>query len=613
MSVVASVLKRKLAEDQAAVRCVRRTEDFRRIEALPRRAEVYDLSEHMTQWLRRDMPIGGVTPAQDLQFVQAWALGELFEWEGTWGWIEVGGGKTLICMLAPTVLQRAWEFKGIKGPDGRPKRVRAGYIVPANLKNEKTLKVDVPFYSPHWDMYDWNDENVISYETLGREKAETLLERKMFNLLLLDESHKIKNKNSAVGKRVLRYLERYPDTVVLSVTASGLKDSIKEIGHVLAISHGDQSPLPLVESELLEWASALDHGIEPNLRAAPGALLRFCNEGEDYFKGFQRRLAESPGVVIMRESDFDCALNIFERHLEKPPPVAVGQAIEKMRQEWKTPSGDVIISGLEMARHVKELAAGFFYRWDWPAGSPDLEWLEKRKEWRKTCRKAIQASGQKKVGYRQLDSEKPVETAVLEGHIPWAEEAYKEWKEIQPRCDPRKQAVWVSDFLIEEIERWIKESKDPGIVWTHHVAVMNRLRKRGYKVYGAGQNEIVFETGTCIASIDAHKEGKNLQAFGRSLWAAVPMSGLTWEQGLGRNHRQGQKRDEVTAEVFLHTHELWLSFENARSESKHVESLIGTKPRLQRATIVVTTQEEVKKKTEIVKGVPANPFWMPIS
>lgn len=621
MSVVGEVLRRKVKEAQAPfTKCVRRTDDFRRIEALPRRTHVEDLSEAMTQWLRRQMPIGGVVPSQEMQFAQAWALQELFDWDGAWGWIEVGGGKTLICLMAPTVVQRAWDFRKELDRAGLPKKVRAGYIVPANLRNEKTLKAEVPFYSPHWEMYDWNEENVVSYETLGRESAETLLERKMWNLIILDESHKMKNKTAAVTKRILRYIEKYPDTVVISVSASAFKDSIREIAHVIAISHGVYSPLPLVESELQEWGSALDHGIEPNLRAEPGALLRFCNEGEDYHEGFRRRLAETPGIIILRESDFDTALNIYERKLKKPPPAAIGEAIAKMRKDWKTPSDDVIISGLEMARHVKELAAGFFYRWNWPGGRPDVEWLAKRKTWRQCVRRAIQLSGQRAVGFRILDSEKPVETAVLEGHIGAFKigedmidvgEAYRDWKEIQPRCDPKKQAVWVDNFLIEEIEQWIAESKVPGIVWTHHVAVMQRLRKRGHLVYGSAENGIVSETRTCVASIDAHKEGKNLQAFGRNLYAAVPSSGLVWEQSLGRSHRQGQTRDEVTAEVFLHSYDLWVAFENARSEARKTAQLVGTKPRLLRATIVVPSEQEIAQRTAIVQGKPVDPLWPP--
>lgn len=576
-------------------RAVGRDAEFLRINELPRRTEIFDLTVEMTNWLKSP---GGT---QSLQFVQAWTLQEFYDFEGVWGWQEVGAGKTLSMLLAPTVLQRKWNDTGVK------KKVRPLYIVPANLRNEKTLKIDVPFYRPHWDMFDWTEDNVLSYEALGREQAEKILEQKMPNLLLLDESHKVKNKSAAVTRRVLRFIQRYPDTVVMALSASALKDDIREIGHVLAITHGDHSPLPLSESSLDDWAGCLSHNIEPSARVAPGALLEWCAEGESAEEGFRRRLSETPGVVIMRESDFDCALNIMERKLRKPPPLKIGQCIQKMRESWMTPSGDVIISGLEMSRHVKELAAGFFYRWLWPNNTPDLEWLEARKEWRKACRQAIKASGTRRVSYLTLDSEQPVETAVKAGQIPFAEEAYKAWTEIRGRCDPKKQAVWVSEFLVDEIEAWMAESSEPGIVWTSHVAVLQKLRKRGHPVYGGGQNDIVLEKNTCVASIDAHKEGKNLQVFGRSLWATVPQSGLTWEQGLGRYHRQGQTRDEVTAEVFLHTLELWLAFEHARSESRTVEKIIGTKPRLQRATIVVPDADEIAHR---IRQQPQDLLWV---
>ena len=72
-----------------------------------------------------------------------------------------------------------------------------------------------------------------------------------------------------------------------------------------------------------------------------------------------------------------------------------------------------------------------------------------------------------------------------------------------------------------------------------------------FPFYGAGDVAaagILQENGkrTVVASIKAHGTGRNLQAFCRNLVANPPSDGATWEQLLGRTHRQGQEADEVT-------------------------------------------------------------------
>lgn len=597
MSVLASRLRQKQFEDPSQP-AVRRTAEFRRIEALPRRTEVLDLREAMTAWLKTP------TGSMKLNFEQAWGLSELLEAPGLLGHLEVGAGKTLLTLLAPTVVQKAWEL------DGRKDKVRAGLIVPANLRNEKTLKVDVPFYGKHFQIYDWHEDNVLSYQQLGRQNYAGELERRMFNMLVFDEAHWLKNQKSAVGLRVGRYLERYPDIPVVAVTGSLTKERIADFGHIARMTLGEGSPLPIPNQELAMWGKVLDHGLEDAERIAPGALRFFCSSPEETVReGFRRRLVETPNVIVSRESDLATGLVITERKLKTPPPAAIGQWLTHMRKTKKTPSGDVILHGLEMASHRKELLCGFFYRWAWPDGTPDLEWLAARKAWRKFVRKCIKDSGLSSVGGLLLDSEKQVRDAVLGGLIECDEGQWEDWAGIKDKhgpTGPPLQTVWVSEYLIDEIERWMDESKTPGLVWVSHNAVLNKLRKRGRRVYGGGQNDVVTETNTCALSLAAHKEGKNLQAFSRNLYVCPPMSGLAWEQSIGRTHRTGQQADEVTVEMFLHGIDLWVAFRNAREESAYVRELIGTKPRLERATIMIPDEQEIVSRS---KTTPVDPLW----
>jgi hypothetical protein len=279
--------------------------------------------------------------------------------------------------------------------------------------------------------------------------------------------------------------------------------------------------------------------------------------------------------------------------------------MREMVKTQRTPSDDIIVSALEMSRHRKELACGFYYRWLWPNDQPDLEWLAARREWRRFVRKCIRNSGTSKVANLLLDSEKQVRTAVEGGSIRSPNGEYENWAAIEKRCDPQLQAVWVDEFLIDEIVRWVQESDEPGLVWVQHNAILNKLRKRGLIVYGGGQDEVVYETRTCVVSLEAHKEGKNLQAFSRNLYVTPPMSGLAWEQSMARTHRQQQKASEVSVEVFLHCMDFWTAFRHARSESAWVSRVIGSKPRLERATIDIPLEDEV-----ISRSRQGDPLWV---
>ena len=84
-------------------------------------------------------------------------------------------------------------------------------------------------------------------------------------------------------------------------------------------------------------------------------------------------------------------------------------------------------------------------------------------------------------------------------------------------------------------------------------------------------NPVLMLTGreAVCASPRAHGTGKNLQQFARNLVANPPSDGATWEQLIGRTHRQGQEADEVTVEVYRHTAPFLEAVEKARDLPVH--------------------------------------------
>ena len=100
-----------------------------------------------------------------------------------------------------------------------------------------------------------------------------------------------------------------------------------------------------------------------------------------------------------------------------------------------------------------------------------------------------------------------------------------------------------------------------------------------------------------IASLSAHSQGKNLQVFGNAIFAHPLSDGARYEQALGRHHRNGQTRDEVTATVFNHR-VFDQAFTQAQRSAKYIESTTSQKQRLIYSTFVDPTQK--LNQTELI-------------
>lgn len=543
-----------------------RSADFLRVAALPSRTTFTDYSEALTLHLKTP---GGT---QSLRPHQAWALAEAYECGGLLAPLSPGAGKTLITLLLGELLGA-----------GRPL-----LLVPASLR-DKTTKLDIPMLRQHWRL----PERLLvkSYEEMSQVSFADFLKRTMPDLIIADECHKIGHRSAARTKRVLRFFSEYPNTKFAGLSGTITKRSLRDYSHLIRLALKDGSPLPHSWMELQDWADALDEGIDDDNRVAPGALLDFTI-GEDRVgdataaarRGFRRRLVTTKGVVTTEETSLATALNILERPAPSIPNEIVA-AFRSLRNTATLPGGEEISTALDLNRHAKELATGFYYRWIWPNGEIDHEWLEARKLWRRFVRKTVQYS-------RGYDTELQVSMAVRKGDVRCPENEYQNWHAIKNRVDPQTEAVWISEYLIDDIMAWLAEG--PGIAWVEHQAVAEKLRARGAVVYGAGENDIVHENGqrAVVASM-AHHIGKNLQMFDRNLVVSPPTSGTIWEQKIARTHRPGQLSDEVNFWVYLHCRESWGSFMQAQRDSEYIYGTWGQEQRLRIATKVFPSIEEV--------------------
>lgn len=589
---------------------VTRSADFRRIAALPRRTTWDDVSKALTlayalpprppNTCPPHCPCDG-TGYMVLRPEQAWAIAEFFMQRGGVCTFGPGAGKTLISLIVPQIL--GW--------------LRPVMFVPATLR-DKALNTDIPLLSRHWKMHD--NLEIHSFEALSRQNfADYLTLRRIPDGIMCDEVHYLKNPHSARTKRMNRFMNLYPNTEFVGMSGSPVHRSLMDYAHFLIWALKDSAPVPHSYIERQTWADCLDDTMPDWARPDPGALLDFCREGESPRSGYKRRLIEAPGFVSSPGLSTNVGLRVCEVPYPTIPP-EVKNAFLRLRNHNEMPDGEVATTAMDQTRHARALFLGFYLRWVWPDGKRDVEWLKKRRAWRTFVRKMTSRSHD---GY-WLDTEAQVATAVRAGLIPCAEyeetatgsilrenvNVYEEWVEVRDERqarwgsrDPPTEAVWISDYMVLELERWAKNNK--GIIWIENPALLEKMRSRGHVCFEAGNDEIEKETGNrSVFASFAHSVGKNCAMFSQMLFSNPLTSGKAWEQALGRSHRPKQKADEVIAEVYLGCRETWWSFERSRYDAKYIEATLGQEQRLNKATIVVT--DEVKVGVRCDSG---DPLW----
>lgn len=551
------------------MRQVQLTAELRRIAAIPRRTLEPDseAAGALTRLLRR--------PGSDatLRPIQAHALLEAVE-GGLFAPMQVGSGKTLVTLLAPTVLAAK----------------RPMLFVPAALK-EKTER-DRLALSRDWLVH--STIQVESYELLGRPQASTMLAGRQPDVIVLDECHRVKNRRAACTKRLTRYLQG-SRTRMVALSGTITKRSLLDYGHILQWCLPDTCPIPRGYGELEDWASALDeHTSDRTERIGVGALITLgqCSSVDSARRVFSDRMTQSPGVVSS-PLDERLACSLLVRMRPFRPSQDVEDAMAALRQSWELPDGQQCVEALELYRHMRELALGFWYRWDPP---PPVEWLGPRKRWRSACRKMLSAS-------RTYDSPAHLANGIDAGDIDatfagfdvglpdsapvLASTLLRDWRDVRDTFEPHTVPVWIDpEPLFALVSGWLAEG--PGLIWTEHETIGQTLSKKfdlpffsrkGLNFEGKYVMDLPHGTSG-ILSIHACREGINMQPWNRSLVVSPPVTGLVWEQMLGRTHRPGQLADEVTCDVAIGCEAHRDAFAQARRDANYIEKTTGVPQKL---------------------------------
>jgi hypothetical protein len=347
---------------------VAHTKDVDRILALPRRIphadEAFRLS--LSELLR--------TPTGTMQFrpLQALALSEIWQCGGGFLPLDVGEGKTLISLLSAYVLEARTPL----------------LLLPAHLI-QKTAR-DRDELSAHWRIP--NNIRLMSYQMLGTVQAAAELDVYEPDLIIADESQKLKNRDAAVTRRVERYMLRHPSTRFVAMTGTIMRKSLRDFAHILRWCLKDKAPVPLRDDEVDEWAGALDETLDEFSRTQPGALLKFADTrtGDDVLdarRGFRNRLRETPGVVCSAEGGTSVEASIKISAVRYDVSPVTEEHFRKLRGDetdrlnypgWVTPDGWDLEQPVDVWRHAKELALGFHSIWD---PRPPTWWSEPRSAW----------------------------------------------------------------------------------------------------------------------------------------------------------------------------------------------------------------------------------------
>ena len=478
------------------------------------------------------------------------------------------------------------------------------------------------------------------------------------NRVVVSNCHMLRNKTSARVKRVLRLLKENPETRVVLLSGTITGKTLHDHAHLLEICLRDRTPLPLHYKTLEQWASVLDPDGEPDydaIHAMWPLAATYAKGPEDFSKlprdvrqriareGYRLRFTSIPGVITSAASSVACSLYLVRRRPHVP--AVVTDALKNLPNmpdvESVDEHGEELVDAMAIARAAGYISAGFFYRWDWSCGGRrsaskdeyDVEWTARRSEWARAVRDALKHSH---AGY---DSEFLVKVNAAKGKGgDQIVEAYKKWHELRPEddtidgvcksgahegerrwCDrnpPPIQAVWLSEFLLDDVDKWVRAEHKAGaaarkaaasggttgdvdtargraILWYSSKAMEQALKARGYRTYGAGTPSPPDHEDIVACSILVHGKGKNLQGeadrgpggtptrgWSRNVIIEPPSSGQTWEQLIGRTHRQGQRADEVVAVIYQHTSKLVESLLTATSQAKYIQQTQGVQQKL---------------------------------
>ena len=522
------------------------------------------------QYVERDFTDQVKTPDGEMRLrpLQNKALAHCVDAQGGVLLLGCGVGKTLISFLLPAVMKAKTPL----------------LLVPASLV-EKT-KAEFFSYEKHFNI---TLPEVFSYERLSRRSAQQYLTKLKPDLIIADEAHHLKSMDSTRTGRLGKYLVNHPKCAFVVMSGTLFSKTLADFAHLSDWALEEGSPVPNNHRDVECFDAVLTGEANHFQHADFAPLLKWGDSPRD---AVFKRLAATKGVVLTTEDAVGSSLQILTMKLSVPADLqkAINDCFESgvMSGVLEGLGIDFDEEAVNASQHLwddvdqfalrglGQMLSGCLYYWEWPDHTPDEEWLSARKEWRRAVRII------REMDLEGFDSPHIIETEW--SHLPFDiqeafDKAYREWQLVKHRAEPPRHELWVSDYLILGIKEWFEKQTEPSIIWVESVALGERLKDELGIPYHGGGTEIPLHAHNCIASIDSHGTGKNLQAWSNCLVAAAMADPARWEQLIARTHRTGQTADVVKWYIFNHSI-FGSAFGKARKQAKVISEVSGQAQRL---------------------------------
>lgn len=591
---------------------VRYSEDFDRIQALPRRTVTRDRGEELADELTpllttergkthslkkvRGRMVEVPVPSR-LNWLQAYGIHESAERGGAYLQLPVGSGKTLLTYVLPFVFDA----------------LRPVLVVPETLI-EKTRK-EFREYEQHWRKHA-HPVRIVGLRELTQESNVNMLRKFGADLYLLDEVDMLSNQESSMSKRLARDISER-NVPCVCMTGTGGRFSILNVTHLITWALKESAPVPIElrpdgSREVEVWAAALDEKTPGQwLRGSkrmtdPGVLFELTEvDGSDHpgvdfdcvtereLKAlleqgitdrltplglarviFRKRLNETEGCIISDEDSCDKQLTI---KLERVVDDVVLERWFKEFRAGRLPNGEVLEDSLRVWAQARCLGLGYFEEWIDPP--PDW-WNEPRKAYAKLCSKIIQRTAWT---MNPLDTRKAVHREFPDHPI------VQEWEAVKDLWKGETRPVWLTGSVVDHFAEWAHYNH--GLLWTPSIPFGEALGDAtGLPFYGAqgltvAGSDVEFDSGdtSIILSTGANMRGRNLQDRWHRNNVAGGVQSARWkEQLMGRTHRFGQEHDVEVIESLTSGDSLY-AFRRALIEAEFVHATQGHRQKLLRA------------------------------
>jgi hypothetical protein len=450
------------------------------------------------------------------------------------------------------------------------------------------------------------------------------------NVLVLDEAHRACG-DSAINLRIKRFgahkLAQREDKIqrgerVLSRALylfdwSGTLENkgVNDTQMLCAFSLGQGSPLPIDPDVAVAWSPVMDVSRRPDRESRTARLLHDAfGDGStslDDFdasiaaaiaaepekavrRGFQKRRAETLGVITASASSVNAAIYFGEKKAPKIPQV-IKEALRQVRSDHLRPDGDVLEDKLDEVVCAREVACGFYTYWAFPKHPCTCtgtltrcdrcrhiaDWFAKRKAYKKEERQQT-AKGEVYLDSPELcrqAAERYYQNPPYKGKLPvWQSVHWPAWRDIENTVEYEERVKWLGSelpeaadpathpgyYLARDAGEWALKNK--AVIWIRSTALGRKIAElSGLPFFNGGpgcEERLNAEKGnrSIICSIKALGAGTDgLQyKFSDALIVEMPASNggnEGAEQLLGRLHREGQRADVVSMLGYFHTQE----------------------------------------------------------